>query len=128
MFDMVPDTPLTLVIEWKILCLMHMPLFSWNKLSIIHSTHMMMMMMMMMTMMMMNYFCGMVDRQKTFSLISSRGHCQRSSPSRIWHAASRVWPSTEPEFRLSWMKSFSSDNHYTTEKLKRARKKSNGNF
>ena len=28
-------------------------------------------------------FCGTVDRQKTFSLISSRDHCQRSSPSRI---------------------------------------------
>ena len=34
-------------------------------------------------MMMMNCFCGMVDRRKAFSLISSRGHCQRSSPSRI---------------------------------------------
>ena len=28
-------------------------------------------------------FCGMVDRQRAFSLISSRDHCQRSSPSRI---------------------------------------------
>ena len=28
-------------------------------------------------------FGGMVDRQKAFSLISSRDHCQRSSPSRI---------------------------------------------
>ena len=27
--------------------------------------------------------CGMVDRQKAFSLISSQDHCQRSSPSRI---------------------------------------------
>ena len=27
-------------------------------------------------------FCGMVDRRKAFSLISSRDHCQRSSPSR----------------------------------------------
>ena len=33
--------------------------------------------------MMMNCFCGMVDRRKTFSLISSRDHSQRSSPSRI---------------------------------------------
>ena len=31
----------------------------------------------------MNYFCGMVDRRKAISLISSRNHCQRSSPSRI---------------------------------------------
>ena len=38
---------------------------------------------MMMMMMMMNYFCGMVDRRKAFSLISSRDHCQRSSPSPI---------------------------------------------
>ena len=33
--------------------------------------------------MMMNYFCGMVERRKPFSLISSRVYCQRSSPSRI---------------------------------------------
>ena len=36
-----------------------------------------------MMMMMMNCFCGMVDRRKALSLISSRDHCQRSSPSRI---------------------------------------------
>ena len=40
-------------------------------------------MMMMMKIMMMNCFCGMVDWRKKFSLISSRDHCQRSSPSRI---------------------------------------------
>ena len=33
--------------------------------------------------MMMNCFCGMVGRRKAFNLISSRDHCQRSSPSRI---------------------------------------------
>ena len=33
--------------------------------------------------MMMNYFCGMLDRRKVFSLIFSQDHCQRSSPSRI---------------------------------------------
>ena len=43
----------------------------------------MMMMVMMMMMMMMNCFCGMGDRRKAFSLISSRDHCQRSSPSQI---------------------------------------------
>ena len=32
---------------------------------------------------MMNCFCAMADRRKAFSLISSRDHCQRSSPSRI---------------------------------------------
>ena len=39
--------------------------------------------MMVMMMMMKNCFCGMVDRRKAFSLISSRDHRQRSSPSRI---------------------------------------------
>ena len=34
-------------------------------------------------MMMMNCFCGMVDRRKVFRLISTQGHCQRPSPSRI---------------------------------------------
>ena len=33
--------------------------------------------------MMMKCFCCMVDRRKAFSLISSRGHCQRSSPLEI---------------------------------------------
>ena len=33
--------------------------------------------------MMANCFCGMVDRRKAFSLISSRDYCQRSSSSRI---------------------------------------------
>ena len=36
-----------------------------------------------MMMMMMNCFCGMVHRGKVFSLISSRDHCHRSSPSRV---------------------------------------------
>ena len=40
-------------------------------------------MMMMMMMMMMNCFCGTVDRRKAFRLVSSRDHCQRSSPSQI---------------------------------------------
>ena len=33
--------------------------------------------------MMMNCFCGMVDRRKAFGLVSSRDHCQGSSPLRI---------------------------------------------
>ena len=41
----------------------------------------MMMMEMMMMMMMMNCFYGMVDWRKAFSLISSRDHFQRFSPS-----------------------------------------------
>ena len=44
---------------------------------------MIMMMMVMVMMMMMNCFCGMVDRRKGSSLISSRDHYQRFSPSRI---------------------------------------------
>ena len=39
-------------------------------------------------MMMMNYFCGMVDGQKAFSLIFSQDHCQRSSP---------LWISDKPQ-------------------------------
>ena len=38
---------------------------------------------MVMMIMMMNCFCGMVERRKAFSLISSRDQCQRSSPPRI---------------------------------------------
>ena len=37
----------------------------------------------MMMMMMTDCFCGMVDQQEAFSLISSWDHCQRSSPSQI---------------------------------------------
>ena len=33
---------------------------------------------------MMNSFCGMVEQQKTFSLIFSRNYCQRSSSSQIF--------------------------------------------
>ena len=39
---------------------------------------------MMMMMMMMNCFCGMVDQRKMICLFSSRDHCQRFSPSRIF--------------------------------------------
>ena len=39
--------------------------------------------MMMMMMMMVNCFCGVVDRRKAFSLISSGDHCQRSPG--IWY-------------------------------------------
>ena len=67
---------------------------------------------MMMMMMVMNFFCGMVDRRKTYSRISSQDHCQMSSPSRI--SASRIWATAEHEFSLRWMKLCSSYNHYTT--------------
>ena len=35
----------------------------------------------------------------------------------IWHAASSIWPYTEPEFRLCWLKLCSSNNHYTTAQM-----------
>ena len=53
---------------------------------------------MMMMMMMMNCFCSMVDWRKAFSLISSRDHCQRSSPSRI---SDTLWAGFEPAQNLS---------------------------
>ena len=55
----------------------------------------------------MNCFCGMVDWWKVFR----RDHCQRSSPSiaNLWHGMSRVWTSTDIEFRHSWMKLCNSD-------------------
>ena len=62
-----------------------------------------MMIMMIMMMMMMNSFCGMVDRQKAFSLISSQGHCERSSSLQMSDAAGRIWTCKEPEFRFCWM-------------------------
>ena len=37
----------------------------------------------MMMMMIMNYFCGMIDQQKTLSLNTSRDHCQKLSLSQI---------------------------------------------
>ena len=64
------------------------------------------------TCVMMNCFCGMVDRRKAFSLISYLDHCQRSSPSWISEKP-RAGACAEPEYRLWWVKSSSSDNHYT---------------
>ena len=51
-----------------------------------------------MMMMMMNCFCGVVDRRKAFSLISSWDHCPRSSPSRISDTPRAVF---EPAQNLS---------------------------
>ena len=65
-----------------------------------------------MMMVMMNCFCGMVDRRKTYSLISSRDHCQKFSRSRISRSRSGL-NLPEPKFRFSWTKPCSSDNHYT---------------
>ena len=64
-----------------------------------------------MIIMMLNCFCGMSDGRKTFILISSRDHGQRSSPSRIFGLPKcRIWTCAEPEFWLGWMKLCSSDN------------------
>ena len=53
---------------------------------------------MMMMMMMMNYFYGMVDQRKAFSLISSLDHCQRSLTSRI---SDTLWAGFGPAQNLS---------------------------
>ena len=76
---------------------------------------MMMMMMMMMMVMMMNCFCSMVDQQKTFSLLSSRDHCQRSSSSQISNTPRAGFdPAQNLSSDLVLLKLCSSDNHYTT--------------
>ena len=62
------------ILFWMKICL---PPIS-GRYSLMHSKIFFLMMMMMM-----NCFCGMVGRRKAFSLISSRDHCQWSSPSRI---------------------------------------------
>ena len=63
-----------------------------------------------MIMMMMNRFCGMVDRRRLAlfpagTIVRDPHHLE--SPSRVWTCA-------EPEFKLSWMKLCSSDNHGAT--------------
>ena len=69
-------------------------------------------------MMMMN--CGMVDRRKAFSLISSRDHFHRSSPSRIFDtlpvgfkpAQNLSLMSAVVSFDLENQKSFNEDQMY----------------
>ena len=48
---------------------------------------------------MMNCFCRMVYRQKVCSLISSRDHCQRSSPSQILDTSRAEF---EPVWKCRW--------------------------
>ena len=50
-------------------------------------------------MIVMNCFCEKVDRRKTFSVISSQDHCQRSLPSQISNA---LQAGLEPAQNLSW--------------------------
>ena len=65
-------------------------------------------------MMMMNCFCGMVDRRKAFYPYFQPGPLSEIlTITNLWHTASRVWTCAEPEFRLSWMKLCSSNNHCT---------------
>ena len=71
------------------------------------------MMMMMMMMMMMNCFCGMVDRRKAEPYFQLGPLSEILTIANLRHAASRIWACAEPEFRFSWMKLCSSDNHYT---------------
>ena len=60
-------------------------------------------------------FYGMVDRRKAFKPYFQPGpSSEMLTIANLRHAASRVWVCAEPEFRLSWMKLCSSDNHYTT--------------
>ena len=73
------------------ICIMDLLHNEFNKYSSRNLLHLQMMMMM-------NCFCGMVDRRKAFSLISSRDHCQRSSPSRI---SDTPWAGFEPAQNLS---------------------------
>ena len=68
---------------------------------------------MMMMMMITNCFCGMADRRKAFSLISSRDHCQRFSPLRISDATRAGFePAQNLISGFCWMKLCNSDNHY----------------
>ena len=65
---------------------------------------------------MMNCFCGMIDQGKAhlLALFPTRTLSEILTNANLWHTASRIWTCAEPEFRLSWMKLCSSDNHYTT--------------
>ena len=56
-----------------------------------------MMMMIIIMMIMMNCLCSINDQQKAFNLISSRDHCQRSSPSWIFDT-----PRAELKIIFTW--------------------------
>ena len=71
-------------------------------------------------MMKINRFCGMVEQRDAFSLILSREHCLRSSPSRISDTP-QTGLEPAPKFRICWMKLCSSDNHCIVEPLRDCR-------
>ena len=64
-------------------------------------------------MMITNCFCGTVDWQNH----QPEPLLEIPTIAKIRHTARRTWTCAEPEFRLSWMKLRSSDNHYTTAPL-----------
>ena len=65
--------------------------------------------------MMLNCFCGMIDRRKEFSLISSQDRRQRFSPFRISNTPrAGLEPAQNLSSTLCWMELCNIDNHYTT--------------
>ena len=65
------------------------------------------------------YHCQMKEKDSLETQVEVT--CFQSAPlskvltiANLWHAASSIWTSNQPEFRLSWMKLCISDNHYTT--------------
>ena len=56
-------------------------------------------------------FCGMFDLWKASSLISSGEMSKILTSTNLQHAASRIRTCTESDFRLCWMKLYSSDSH-----------------
>ena len=81
---------------------------------------MMMMMMMMMTidehdrLLMMNCFCGIVDRRKALTLISSRDNYQSFSPSQTSDTLRAGFELPQNQFRLYWRKLCNSDSYCIT--------------
>ena len=60
-----------------------------------------------------NGFCGMIDRQKAFTpYFQQEPFSEILIIANLRNAASRIWTCAESDFRLCWMMSCSSDNHY----------------
>ena len=71
-------------------------------------------MMMMMMMMVMNCFCGMVDRRKTFSLVSSWDHVRDPHHLESPTCSEQDLNLRRTSVQTCWIKLCSSDNKYTT--------------
>ena len=67
-------------------------------------------------MMMLNCFVLWLTDETRLSLFPAGAIVRIVTITNLWHAASRIWTCSEPEFRLCWMKLCSSDNHYTAGK------------